>query len=116
MAMTSFNFRIEEEILHKFTLHCEEKDIKRGELLRKLIIRELESNEIKAITKADIEQNLRDAFTDQEELLEVDFKKQTFITKLGVSTIKEYMYVLINNNNTLLIKNEIGVIKKVINL
>ena len=30
MAMTSFNFRIEEELLEKFTSYSEKKNIKRG--------------------------------------------------------------------------------------
>lgn len=116
MAMTSFNFRIEEELLEKFTSYSEKKNIKRGELLRQLIIKELNSNQIKLITKDDIEQKLKAAFVDQEEILQINYENQSFITKIGVNTTKKYSYELINKNHTMIIKNNIGAIVKVINL
>lgn len=117
MAMTSFNFRIEEELLEKFTSYCENNNIKRGELLRNLIVRELDSSQIRQVTKEEIEQKLKAAFLDQqEELLQVNFEKQNLITKVGVNTTKNYSYELIENNHTLRVKNNIGAIVKVIHL
>lgn len=116
MAMTSFNFRIEEELLEKFTSYAEKKNIKRGELLRQLIIKELNSNQIKLITKDDIEQKLKAAFMDQEELLQINYENQSFITKIGVNTTKKYSYELINKNHNMIIKNNIGAIEKIIHL
>lgn len=117
MATTTFHFRIEEDLLEKFTSYCENKNIKKGELLRQLIIKELNSNKIKLITKDDIEQKLKAAFNDpKEELLQVNFEKQNFIIKVGVNTTKTYFYELIENNHAMAIKNNIGAIEKIINL
>lgn len=116
MAMTSLNFRLEEELLADLNKYCEENKIGRAELIRRLILKELSSSKIKKVTKKDIEKKINDAFSQKEKLLQINFESRTLITKIGINTTNTYAYELIENNNILLIRDNIGAITKVINL
>ena len=116
MAMTTFNFRIEEELLEQLNDHCEKIQIGRAELLRRLILRELNSNDIRKISKKDIETALNNAFSSKEKLLQINYDNQSFVTKIGINTTNVYRYELTENNNVLRVRDNIGAIVRTLNL
>lgn len=117
MSMQSLTFRIDEELLEELNNYCEKINLKRGEFLRRLIKKEIDSSKIRLISKDDIKQYLEAAFMDlHEEILQINFEKKNLITKVGVNTTKSYDYELTNNNHAIVIKNNIGAIVKVISL